>query len=644
MRKALLIIMFTLLGISTACRAQQSGNTFPDFKLCFEILIKNRDVYNQYNDSIFLIKDHDNWVNFFRRRAIKNQQIYTSNKEALRTITDYFGQDNSKIPLKAYNRLMDAFYYTYIPSRKSDPFTRLTICRILEKYARYVPDSLNYSNYINLWLGTIYSEMWSLGKDINYLKTSYEYEKKVLSDEAKKYPFHLRTKAIALCNITGSAWLSNGVQTIEEYRKYRLEMRSMLNTPSIMQIVPERLREELRSKYKMLDETLVRNVYLTDSNRLDKLQADSLLRGVVKRNLATQQHLSHQSYIRTLVMQMKLQQLTGKEAWTKAMEHYNQMWKVVKNKHMNERELKEYIRPFYTFFYINDVAEISPAKKRKTVVRLCKDIESAYMNRKDQQLTNTFVKDLNTLTNYTRITKYLKYKERIRFLNTLNVATQVTTYAHSVHVSMIAKELMEGILKYQPALLVGTFGNNKVEMVKKHKKYYLDFIHDAAMYHDIGKNSIITVVNNDYRPLTDDEFAIIKRHPEYGLQYLELSPELAKFHDTTLGHHKWYNGKGGYPTWFDNTKSPIRIMIDIVTLSDCMQAATERIGRNYKGDKNFETVMKEFRRDAGTRYNPDLVKLIDQHEDIANKLAALINEGWIEIYYNIYSQYIHKQE
>lgn len=135
------------------------------------------------------------------------------------------------------------------------------------------------------------------------------------------------------------------------------------------------------------------------------------------------------------------------------------------------------------------------------------------------------------------------------------------------------------------------------------------------MYHDIGKNSIGSVVNNDYRPLTDKEFAAIKPHPEQGLLYLALSPALAKFYDTTLGRHKWYNGKGGYPESFDNTKSPKRILIDFVTLSDCFQAVTERIGRNYKGDKTFEVVMEEFRRNAGTGYNPDLVNLIDEYPD-----------------------------
>lgn len=81
-------------------------------------------------------------------------------------------------------------------------------------------------------------------------------------------------------------------------------------------------------------------------------------------------------------------------------------------------------------------------------------------------------------------------------------------------------------------------------------------------------------------------------------------------------------------------------MIDIVPLSDCLQAATERIGRNYKGEKNFDTVMKEFRAEAGTRYNPDLVAFIDAHPDVADELSNLIEDGWVEIYYNIYKQFI----
>ena len=183
------------------------------------------------------------------------------------------------------------------------------------------------------------------------------------------------------------------------------------------------------------------------------------------------------------------------------------------------------------------------------------------------------------------------------------------------------------------------FGYKNTEEVLKHKRTLRSFIFSAGKVHDIGKNAIVSVVNNEYLPLTDDEFDIIRLHPRLGEIFLRAVPGLEIFHDTTVGHHKWYNGKGGYPADFDNTKSPIRFLIDIVTLSDCLQAATECVGRNYRISKTFEVVMPELRAGAGTKYNPDLVALIDAYPKLAKKLHHLVENGWIEIYYRIYSRF-----
>ena len=79
-------------------------------------------------------------------------------------------------------------------------------------------------------------------------------------------------------------------------------------------------------------------------------------------------------------------------------------------------------------------------------------------------------------------------------------------------------------------------------------------------------------------------------------------------------------------------------------LSDCLQAATECVGRNYRISKTFEVVMPELREGAGTKYNPDLVALIDAHPKLAEKLHHLVENGWIEIYYHIYSQFFQKAQ
>ena len=609
----------------------------PPFRESFLALAKNRVIYNAYNDSIFLIKDHDQWVNFFRRRALKNHQIFASNKVLLGNIFDYFKRDTTYSV--AYYYLFMSYIHDYRSKLSSDPFINLEVCKILEGYDEVCSDSLKFSNIVNLWLGESYLQIGNLGKDTLMYKKSVQYYQRLLREDSKKYSNYKWAYVQALFALSNITYLQNKCLTVNEHNKYMTQLKSWYQVHQNDTIFKDAFKRILYKTIRYDKESVLRNVYLADSTVMDKQEADSLMRMIVEENLK-KSNIDGISYARTLTMQVSLGKISAKQAVKMFLDKYQEEWKDRKKRNFNAQELAEFINPFFSFFYLNDISDASYARKRKIVKNMCGDIEWAYQHRLDQQRSTNYIKSLNTLTTYPRITKYLKPKERIHFLNTLNVATQVTTYAHSVHVSMIAEELMKGVLAYQPELLVGALGDLQVSDILANKKKYIDFAHDAAMHHDLGKNSIISVVNNDYRPLTDEEFAIIKRHPELGLQYLELAPSLKKFHDTTLGHHKWYNGKGGYPMSFDNTKSPMRIMIDIVTLSDCMQAATERVGRNYKGEKNFDTVMAEFRRDAGVRYNPDLVALIDAHPDLAKKLADLINEGWVEIYYNIYSQFI----
>ena len=613
-----------------------SAMNVPDFKANFEVLAKNRVLYNTYNDSIFLIKNHGQWVNFFRRRALKNHQIFAANKVALDNIFGYFQKDT--VRWECYSALAEAFAW-YRQKGADDPFITLEICKILDQYNLQAPDSLKGNSLVYIWKAVTYSILANIGNDSTKYMEASKCFKRILEHQASRDANIQWSYPVALCSLLQTPFLKTKAISMKEHQAYYRMLKEWYQTHPNDTILSQTLMKKIKENVLLNDENLVRNIYMSDTTVLDKQVAESLMHKIVKRNLASKQ-LSDLSFVRTLAMQVWLKDISASEAVKRWMARYKKIWEKMKKKRLSSVQLKAYISPFFTFFYLNDLADESYGKKRRIVKRMCADIELAYQHRLDQQTTTDYIKYLNILTTYNRVTKYLKPKERIHFLNTLNVATQVTTYAHSVHVSMIAEELMKGILAYQPELLVGALGDLQVSDILANKRKYIDFAHDAAMYHDLGKNSIISVVNNDYRPLTDEEFAIIKRHPELGLQYLELAPSLKKFHDTTLGHHKWYNGKGGYPMSFDNTKSPKRILIDMVTLSDCMQAANERVGRNYKGDKTFDTVMAEFRKDAGVRYNPDLVALIDAHPDLAKKLADLINEGWVEIYYNIYSQYI----
>lgn len=632
-----------LFGVSSGF-SQESADSIPDFKLCFQILAKNRTTYNQYNDSIFHIKDYDKWVNYFRHRAIKNHQIFAANKETLRTLKAFVDKTkgNEGYYFKAYLSFFEAFLQELIMTGKSDPFTILEIAKYFDSYNSnpYCPDSLNFSASFDLWKGASYNQLFNLTKDTAYLRKSYESLSEILQPKYEHNYNYKTNYSFALMNLTSVRYLRYHLISLDEYLKIVEEFRTHLKRPDILDWVDKRQYASLLRRSHTMEEDLIRNVYMVDTTLLEKSVADSIMADLVKSKLNLPK-ISYPSYLRVLMMQIKLRQISMKEALQLGLKRYKDERKLLNKNVLEREEFTQFLQPYLNLLFINDEAEISHARKRRNVLRFCNDIELAYRKRSDNQNDNLYVSTLSTLVTYERLTKYLTPKERIHFLNALCVATQISTYAHSMHVAKLAETLMDGILKYKPELLVGTLGDLQISEILKHKKKYLDYIHDAAMYHDLGKNSISSVVNNDYRPLTDTEFSIIKLHPELGLKYLKLAPELAKFHDTTLGHHKWYNGKGGYPASFDNTKSPVRFMIDVVTLSDCLQAATERLGRNYKMDKTIDVVMQEFRQEAGTRYNPDLVSFIDEHEDVKENLAYLIEDGWLEIYYNIYTNYLN---
>lgn len=644
MRQIFVIVLLWLVGIPGFCQTpvRSDSTEIPDFEKCFRLLEENRRVYNQYNDSIFLFRDHVAWTNFFKRRALKNTQLFLANKEIISTVFDYFRQDREKIPNEAYRLLYDGLQFLYL-EEKIDPFLGNDLCDILLDFYRSgrCPEQQNFAGWVDRIKGEFLYHIYTLGKDSDALKQSYMYLKRAINEDRYYSPNPKESWLLALENLTITNWLNYKMQTVEEYYAYVAEFRRLLQLPLTFQLMSQKTYERLKQQAANADERLVRNVYLADTTIMEKQHADSLMQEIIARNLA-KPHLSELSYSRTLMMQVLIGQFTAKEVMKSARKRYRQEFrKKIDNQRFDHIELQNVLLPYVNYFYLNDLADVPFRRKRAAVKQMYEDIITIYHHRLDQQTDNSYVKYLNFFATYPRAIKYLKEEERIRYLNELNVATQVTTYAHSVNVAMIARELMEGILEYQPELLKGALGEIRHGKVLLNSKKCLDFIYEAAFYHDIGKNGIISTVSNDYRPLTDEEYAIIKTHPALGAELLKIAPSLyEKYHDTTLGHHKWYNGKGGYPEDFDNTKSPKRILIDIITLSDCMQAATERIGRNYKEGKTFDMVMEEFRRGAGTKYNPDLVKFIDTHDDVARDLAVLINDAWVDIYFNIYSKFM----
>ena len=634
----MMIGVLLVVSICSCLTAKAQTIAAPDFKGYFKAIRESRVEYNRYTDSLFMIKNKGEWIELVKRRTFKTQQLYDANAQRQHQVEAAALQYKENIPMKAYADLFDYFHnQTYAKQELDNPLTLLAVCQVFDYGGQRVLDSLKCINVVNTWKLYSYSKLWNLGGNVDYLKKAYECGKFILSDEAKKYPYYDYALAQALRYMPKTVWLVRHVGTVAEYRKFCHQLDEFLARPDIHQVVSSNVFTELHKIQETADEALVRNTYLVGDTVLSKQEADSLMKVIIQRNLANK-NLSCLSRIRTYFMQMQMGQITANQARELSLQRYRLNWPRIKGRRLSSTELNDYLQPFYTFFYLNYKATIPYEEKRKTVVDMCHDIESAYLNRLNHEGTTDYVRDLLSISTYDKVTMYLTPEEVAMFLNTLNVASQATTFARSEVSAEMSEDIMRDVLKYKPELLVGQMGCNSIDEVKKKSKDFLKFIKEAALFHDIGMNSIASVVKSEFRPMFKEEREIFERHPEYGLQYLKLTPVLQKYKDITLGHHKWYDGKGGFPEDFDNTKSPERILTEIVSLSDGVLQLTKQLAAHHALENIGEQVIREIKAGSGTLYNPGLVELLLAQSDISRKVRDFAEKKWADKFYEVFKK------
>jgi len=124
----------------------------------------------------------------------------------------------------------------------------------------------------------------------------------------------------------------------------------------------------------------------------------------------------------------------------------------------------------------------------------------------------------------------------------------------------------------------------------------------GACLHDIGKVSIPEDLLRKPGKLTDEEFALVKTHPEVGAAILENIDTWEEVRMTVRHHHEHFDGRG-YPHGLQGHNIPqgARI-VGLVDAFDVM-----RTGRAYCRPRPPEAILEELRQQRGRHFDPDIV-------------------------------------
>lgn len=135
----------------------------------------------------------------------------------------------------------------------------------------------------------------------------------------------------------------------------------------------------------------------------------------------------------------------------------------------------------------------------------------------------------------------------------------------------------------------------------------INTLHLGALLHDIGKIGTYDTLLDKLTALTEEEYAIVKGHPDRGADALAEINQLKDVIPLIRYHHENFDGSG-YPRNLDHDAIPLAARI--ISVADAFDSMT--VTRPYHDALGSEYAVEELRRCAGSQFDPDVVKAFIQ--------------------------------
>jgi HD-GYP domain-containing protein (c-di-GMP phosphodiesterase class II) len=126
----------------------------------------------------------------------------------------------------------------------------------------------------------------------------------------------------------------------------------------------------------------------------------------------------------------------------------------------------------------------------------------------------------------------------------------------------------------------------------------------AGRIHDVGKLFIDERILNKSGPLTEEEFSIIKTHPQIGVDVLQIVPHVERVAQAVAAHHEAFDGSG-YPRGLQGENIPLfgRIIAVVDAYVNMMSE------RSFAPARSHEQALAELAKMSGTRFDGMIVRL-----------------------------------
>ena len=124
----------------------------------------------------------------------------------------------------------------------------------------------------------------------------------------------------------------------------------------------------------------------------------------------------------------------------------------------------------------------------------------------------------------------------------------------------------------------------------------------AALLHDVGKVGISEAILGKPGRLTDQEFFLVKKHPEIGEKIVSTVDSLRMVAPVIRHHHERFDGRG-YPD--EIAGHDIELNSRIIAVADAYDFL--RSDLSFRKAYSVEESVQEIKRSSGTQFDPEIV-------------------------------------
>lgn len=660
---AALVVVILYLSHPILAHAYESvyeKQSNPSFRAAFAFLEEKRTIYNELNDSLFLEDNEEAWSSFTYRRSSTNYDNYIENQHKLDDIIYYFleqkkGFDASSgklsprttIPIVAYDSLWAAINEY---DRLIDPFlTEIFIGNILIPHYENL-DSISEKHHILLshlylnYADAVYQifamcDESSIHQCYDALNKCIAHSQTCISDkEASTYWFYAMTFFFSHPSLITAAE-RNGQEIdslLPQFRDYYFDHLDTLQKHHLWDYYHTMIMMAMNYEVFTLRNLILYpadSLKASNNDKIDsliaKLRSDSFYEDF-KENIYPSEYFS-----KDMLMMVQEGKLTPNEAFEKCKKQYTSFLPFNSISAFN-RSFTSYVFTSQDMLYIIDKADYPYEYKCEFAQKVIDQALELVSRRPKKSIDSRHSALFMRLLKDERLLKYIPEGNRIPILKESTRVFSIHTLVHIELVEEYAVIILDALLDQSPEQLIGILGTKSVDDVLTRKEEIKTILRIGCQFHDAGKLQIESIVNNEFRKLTDHEFRLIKTHSSNATFLLDLDSKYGKFSAFALGHHKWYDGTRGYPDWYDNTACEESTLVDILTIADCLEAATNFMSRNYRRSKSFETLVQEFKNQSGTRYNPYIVNAIVNSKGHYRRLSERIKFSRFAIYNKLF--------